>query len=96
MRPPITWSSVTDPDIFNNGTVIETLVNTRSAILQPFIEEVSHKIGIKLDFRHTCGRYYVMVKASEYEEALKRLEENQVEWSKVCKTNEEILNQCNL
>ena len=79
-----TWTDKTDPEIYNNGKLIVTLANTRYEILQPFIEEVSHKIGIKLDFRQTCGRYFVMVKSEEYNEVIKRLEEQKIDWSIPC------------
>ena len=83
-EPTFSWSDQTDPDIYQNGATIITLTDTHSAILQPFIEEVSHKIGIKLDFRQTCGRYFVMVKKEECETALQRLEAQQIDWSIPC------------
>lgn len=83
-KKKFTWTDKTDPEIYNNGATIVTLVSTTSEILQPFIEEVSHKIGIKLDFRQTCGRYFVMVKSEEYKEAIQLIEEFQIDWSIPC------------
>lgn len=85
MANTFTWTENTDPEIYANGVDIVVLCETRSAVLQKFIEEVSNTIGIKLDFRQTSGLYFVMTRKKDYQAACEALKTHAVDWTQVAK-----------
>jgi hypothetical protein len=67
-----TWDkNKTDPEIMG-GSVLVCLTDITSARLQPLVEFISEVIEIKLDFRQSAGRYWIMCKTEDQEEARKK------------------------
>lgn len=60
-----TWSSAkTDPDLFQNGQMIRTMVG-RSSAAQKFVEALSERVDSKCGFRIACGRIIILCNSDE-------------------------------
>lgn len=60
-----TWSpEKTDPQLFQNGQMIRTMVG-RSSAAQKFVEALSEKVDSKCDFRVACGRIIILCNSDE-------------------------------
>lgn len=74
-----TWGDKEDLYLYENGVTI-LWMQGRTKAIQKFVEELSYKIGFKVDFSFTAGRAHIDVNPKGVDAAIKVI--NDDEWMK--------------